>query len=77
MIEREDEMLSNMVTGLSVLLNALTFTGLRYETLSARCWRSRDNSVFSAVGSAIDALFFWQDNHCQSIYNLEVEMGIQ
>lgn len=69
--------LTNIITGLSVVLNALTLTGRRYETRSARCWRSRSNVVFAYLGAAIDKPFFWQKNHCQMIYNLEVEMGTQ
>ena len=70
-------MIDNLITGLSALLNALTFTGLRYETLSARCWRSRNHWFFGSLKDLINTIFFWQDNHCKEIYELELRMGIQ
>lgn len=52
------------------LINAL-FLGWADETLSARAWRKRYE--WPVVYRLINALFFWQDNHCQNAYNSERE----
>lgn len=70
------DLINSFITALSILLNALTLTARRYETLSARCWRSRANPVFGNLRKLIDAIFLWQPDHCQKIYNLEKSMGI-
>jgi hypothetical protein len=39
------------------------------EMLSARAWRLRE--VHPKLRKAIDALFFWDDNHCEECYLIE------
>lgn len=41
------------------------------ETMSARCWRLRARLPYSLLRTAIDRLFFWQQNHCKSAYESE------
>jgi hypothetical protein len=41
------------------------------ETMSARCWRLRARRPYSLLRVAIDRLFFWQPNHCESAYESE------
>jgi hypothetical protein len=41
------------------------------ETMSARCWRLRTQRPYSWLQVAIDRLFFWQQNHCESAYQSE------
>lgn len=41
------------------------------ETMSARCWRLRARRPYSVLRAAIDRLFFWQPNHCESAYESE------
>lgn len=43
--------------------------GFADETLSARAWRLRDESSFPY--KLINALFFWQENHCKEAYESE------
>ncbi len=43
--------------------------GYADETLSARAWRLRGENSWHRV---IDALFFWQGNHCQQSYDSEL-----
>jgi len=43
--------------------------GMADETLSARAWRLRSQSH---AYKRIDALFFWQDNHCEQAYLSEL-----
>ena len=44
--------------------------GYADETLSARAWRLREQS--SLPYKLINALFFWQENHCKEAYYSEV-----
>ena len=44
--------------------------GFADETLSARSWRLRDLS--SRPYRVINALFFWQENHCKEAYESEM-----
>lgn len=43
--------------------------GYADETLSARAWRLRDQSN---AWKRIDALFFWDEEHCRKSYQSEV-----
>lgn len=51
------------------LINTL-LGGMADETLSARAWRNRHRHGASKI---IDALFFWQGNHCEQAYFSELE----
>lgn len=46
--------------------------GYADETISSRAWRCRNKSkVWKVARYAIDKLFFWQPDHCQSAYEAE------
>ena len=48
--------------------------GYADETFSARCHRCRNNSLLMDVSRrAVNAIFCWQDNHCQQAYRNEME----
>lgn len=49
------------------LVNAL-LGGYADETLSARAYRTR-----SPLECWLDALFFWDENHCRTSYQSELE----
>lgn len=61
------------------LLNTLVWAegegfGTADETISARCWRLREkNWRWSLARKTVDALFFWQENHCKSAYESELK----
>jgi hypothetical protein len=44
--------------------------GYADEMLSARAWRLRASSNLYRW---IDRIFFWDDNHCQECYQIELE----
>jgi len=44
--------------------------GYADEMLSARAWRLRHTSTLCIW---IDRLFFWDDNHCEECYRIELE----
>ena len=44
------------------------------ETLSCRAWRQREKKTHWAVTRrVIDALFFWQKDHCKTAYESELQ----
>lgn len=55
------------------LINTLV-GGMADETVSARAWRLKDSSRrWRYARVFIDALFFWQSEHCYNSYLSEVE----
>ncbi len=55
---------------LDQLLSAVT-GGWADETFSARCWRRRANPRWQRAVRIVNALFFWQINHCKEAYDSE------
>ena len=54
-------------------INAI-FNGYADETLSCRAYRRQHKNKFWKYGRiVIDALFFWQEDHCYKAYQSEVE----
>lgn len=43
------------------------------ETLSSRCWRWELNGKRSWPRKLVDALFFWDKNHCRESYESELK----
>jgi hypothetical protein len=52
------------------LVNSL-LAGWPDETLSSRAWRWDNDGVRSWPKKVINAMFFWQKDHCLSSYNNE------
>ena len=46
--------------------------GMADETVSARAWRLQHRSAWGVARAIIDAIFFWQDGHCESSYRIEL-----
>lgn len=53
------------------LLNALTPGGWADETISARCWRLRHSFGWGVARRVIDAVLFFDKNHCEKSYESE------
>ena len=50
------------------------FGGWADETISSAAWRKRhDGNGWALLRKTIDMLFFWQDNHCKTAYESEIE----
>ena len=65
--------LTNILIAIDQLFNTL-FGGEPDESISARCWRLHLVSAkWRYTMIAIDALFFWQDEHCKQSYFAEFE----
>lgn len=55
-------------------LNAILFNGSTAQTLSARAYMDgRTSRFWRAMGRAINALFFWQENHIRQSWQYEVQ----
>uniref|UniRef100_UPI0033412D81 hypothetical protein n=1 Tax=Castellaniella defragrans TaxID=75697 RepID=UPI0033412D81 len=63
-----------LLIAIDQLLNTLA-AGWADETLSSRAWRCRDVRKWAIAYRAIDAVFFWQPNHCQNAYEYERMQG--
>lgn len=68
--------LKNVLIGLDQALNCMVKLsgdgwGLPDEMLSARAWRLREQ--YPSLRLWIDRLFFWDDNHCQECFAIELE----
>lgn len=57
--------------GFDQLVNTL-FCGMPDETLSARAYRLSTESDKHWAMRLINAVFFWQDNHCKTSYESEI-----
>ncbi len=42
--------------------------GMADETLSARAWRTQNSPLIRLI----DAVFFWEADHCKASYNAEL-----
>jgi hypothetical protein len=65
--------MNQFLIALDQLFNTL-FGGYADETLSARAWRSRNlNPTWGRIQKAIDAVFFWDQDHCFQSFISEYE----
>ena len=62
--------LEQNLIALDQMLNTL-IGGFADETFSARCWRRRENKTWRFWQKLIDAIFFWQSQHCLQAYQSE------
>lgn len=66
--------IKNILIGLDQTVNcAIKLSdgwGTPDEMLSARAWRLRSNHPW--LLKIIDGIFFWDDNHCQECYEIEL-----
>ena len=67
-------MIKQILIGIDQLFNTLT-GGYADETLSSRAWRlyARNKLSGRILKPLIDALFFWQKDHCYNSFLSEVE----
>lgn len=66
-------MLKQLLIAIDQLANALLF-GYADETLSARSWRlSAKSEPMRYIRIAIDALFFFDKDHCRTSYLSEIK----
>ena len=61
-----------VLVAIDQLVNTLLW-GTADETLSARAWRHHLDGSRDWPYKLIDALFFWQSDHCRQAYESEME----
>lgn len=63
------EYLKRVWSALSQLINVVLLMGEPNESISGRCYRE----PWPRAMAIINALFFWQVNHCRSAYTKDLE----
>lgn len=65
---------TDLISLLSRAINAFIFDGSTAQTLSARCYLEAPRSpAWERRRRIVNAIFFWQPNHCQWAWEAEVE----
>lgn len=62
--------------GIDQLINTFFFGGFADETISARAWREEvfhGHGKWTWVRGTLDALFFWEINHCKNAWDSEMQ----
>ena len=62
---------------LSQGFNWLLLNGNHDQTVSARCYVYRDKSPWKYLYITINTLVFWQDNHCKSSFDRDVDFALE
>lgn len=60
--------ITGVASWLSQGLNAVFLNGNPDMTLSSRCYLNRDKKNWNRARKVINALFFWQENHCKASF---------
>lgn len=64
----------DLVSLISRFINAVVFSGSTAQTLSARSYvEGQTCSKWRRIGVIINAIFFWQENHIEQAWQLEVD----
>lgn len=68
--------MTQLLVALDQLVNTLIpakYEGFGYadETLSARAWRLRQSTAWGRLRILIDAVFFWEADHCRRAFMAE------
>lgn len=67
--------LTRIAAWLSQGLNCLLLLGHHDQTVSARCYIYRNMPGWRVAYRVINAVFFWQDNHCLRSFCRDVEFA--
>ena len=62
---------------LSQGFNWLFLNGNHDQTLSARCYINRNKSPWKYLYITINTTVFWQDNHCKSSFDRDVDFALE
>ena len=61
----------------SAMLNTVAFGGDMHTSLSARSHMEQDHPAWRSRRQFINALFFWQSDHCKSAWESDLERAIK
>lgn len=77
-IESFGEILYHLISLISRIYNTLFLKGDMYQTASARTYaESFTSEKWKKRKKFINAIFFWQDDHCKSAWLAEVNRAIK
>ena len=62
---------------LSQGFNWLFLNGNHDQTVSARCYINRNKSPWKYLYITINTTVFWQDNHCKSSFDRDVDFALE
>lgn len=62
---------------LSQGFNWLFLNGNNDQTVSARCYINRNKSPWKYLYITLNTLVFWQDNHCKSSFDRDVDFALE
>jgi hypothetical protein len=66
-----------LVSLVSRALNVIGYKGSPYQTFSARCHMLAPKSVeWDRRRRYVNALFFWQDDHCLKAHSAEIDRAL-
>jgi hypothetical protein len=61
----------------SQTVNVWLLLGHHDQTVSARCYINRYKKGWKLAYKAINALFFWQENHCKSSFEQDIAYALE
>ena len=57
----------------SQTINVFLFLGSQNQSVSARCYVNRHDPKWNALRIVVNALFFWQEDHCHKSHKLDLK----
>ncbi len=74
-MDRVKQQLLRIAAWASQTVNVWLLLGHHDQTVSARCWVNRHHPGWRIGYLLINGFFFWQENHCRSSYQRDVEFA--
>jgi hypothetical protein len=74
-MDRLTQQLLRIAAWASQTVNVWLLFGHHDQTVSARCYLNRYRPGWREAYRAINAVFFWQDDHCRASYMRDVEFA--
>ena len=68
--------LTRVSAWLSQGVNCVLFNGSPDQTVSARAYVNRTSAVWSLAYRTINVAFFWQEDHCRSSHQADVNFAL-
>ena len=68
--------LTRVAACLSQGINCVLLGGSPDQTVSARAYVNRTNTVWALVYRIINVVFFWQEDHCRSSHQSDVDFAL-
>ncbi len=67
--------ITRVAAWLSQGANCILLGGSPDQTVSARCYVNRNQLPWAIAYRAVNALFFWQEDHCRDSHAADVEFA--